>query len=346
MRQYYGWDIGGAHVKRAIADADGRLLSVHQFACPLWQGVERLTRTLAEALRGTSTNNVHHCVTMTGELCDVFASREDGVRTILDIAAGCMQAPLHVYAGEHGWLDITSAAARPLAVASMNWHATAARVARSVPSALCIDVGSTTTDLVPVTRGAVVARAVTDADRLTAGELIYTGACRTPVMAVCRTVPYRGDLRGIAAEYFANMADVYRVTAELPPDADLFPTADGRPADLAHSIRRIARMLGEDARDDDFEAWHGCARYIADEQFSTLRRSVARVLSREFATAPPACFVGAGAGRFLVGRLAAHYTLPCIDFATLVGADPECADAASVAAPAAALASLAAADHL
>ena len=62
----------------------------------------------------------------------------------------------------------------------------------------------------------------------TEGELLYTGVVRTPVMAVAQTAPFSGRMQRIAAERFATMADVWRLTGDLPGDADPYPTADQR----------------------------------------------------------------------------------------------------------------------
>ncbi len=68
----------------------------------------------------------------------------------------------------------------PLTVAASNWVATALVVADEVPDAILIDMGSTTTDIIPIVGGVVRAIGLTDPDRLASGELVYTGALRTP----------------------------------------------------------------------------------------------------------------------------------------------------------------------
>ncbi len=47
LTQYYGWDVGGAHLKFAALAADGTVNDVRQIACPLWQGPEMLQNALA-----------------------------------------------------------------------------------------------------------------------------------------------------------------------------------------------------------------------------------------------------------------------------------------------------------
>ena len=78
MQHIIGWDVGGAHLKAARAE-NGVITSAVQIACPLWLGVAELDRAYheAEAAIGRAPLNA---ITMTGELCDAFATREEGVR--------------------------------------------------------------------------------------------------------------------------------------------------------------------------------------------------------------------------------------------------------------------------
>ena len=44
-----GWDLGGAHLKAAQADASGRLHLAIQLPCTLWRGLDHLSEAIAEA---------------------------------------------------------------------------------------------------------------------------------------------------------------------------------------------------------------------------------------------------------------------------------------------------------
>ena len=74
MQTIIGWDIGGAHLKAARAE-NGRITRALTVACPLWQGLDQLDSAFAEARAAIGEANAH-AVTMTGELCDAFASRQ------------------------------------------------------------------------------------------------------------------------------------------------------------------------------------------------------------------------------------------------------------------------------
>jgi probable H4MPT-linked C1 transfer pathway protein len=99
---------------------------------------------------------------------------------------------LRFYAGARGLVPAEAAESEGLRLASANWLAGAELVAASLPEALFVDIGSTTTDLTPVRGGRVRARAQDDAGRLVSGELVYTGVVRTPVMALARVAPFAG----------------------------------------------------------------------------------------------------------------------------------------------------------
>src|SRR5690606_5964496 len=134
------------------------------------------------------------------------------------------------------------AAELPRLVASANWHALATFCGRVVPRGhgLLIDVGSTTTDLIPLHDGRVAAMGFTDLERLRSGELVYTGARRTPVCTFGTSLAVDGHLQPMAAEFFATLGDVHLVlgeTAEHPDDLD---TADGRPATRHYARQRLA----------------------------------------------------------------------------------------------------------
>lgn len=333
-----GWDIGGAHVKAARVER-GRVVAALQIACPLWQGLDRLDAALGEAaprLGGCAL----HAVTMTGELADLFAGRAAGVAAILDVVAARLAAPAKVYGARRGWLSAEEAAAHADDVASVNWHATASLLARRHGAALLVDIGSTTADLVPVAGGRPVPRGHSDAERLQSGELVYAGIARSFLMAVAGRVPFRGAWTPLMNEYFASTADVFRILGDLPEEADLHPAADGKEKTVAASQIRLARMIGRDAGEADASEWRRLAGYFAEAQLRAVHDAALLVLSA--AALPEAApVVGAGAGSFVARRLAERLARPFRPFETLIEVEETAAAAASVCAPAAAVALLA-----
>ena len=335
-----GWDLGGAHLKMAQVDRQGRVERVVQMPCPLWQGLSELDNAVA-AVRDRLEASTRFAVTMTGELADLFDSRADGVRALTDfMVAAFPGADLFIYAGRAGFLPPAEARERARDVASANWLAGASLVASRRQQGLFIDVGSTTTDILPFRDGAVLAEGYGDEERLVADELLYTGVTRTPVMAVARMVPFGGERQPLMAELFASMADAYRLTGDLPADADQLPAMDGAAKDDHASARRLARMLGRDLEQAPMAAWRRLAAFLAEQQLRSLHDACERVISRG-AIDPQAPLIGAGVGRFLARRLAARLDRPYEDFAALIGAAPEVSEWAARCAPAVAVAMLA-----
>ena len=302
MRSIIGWDVGGAHLKAARAE-DGRIVDVVQVPCPLWLGLDRLTAALDMVTARLGAAH-RHAVTMTAELADVFPDRTEGVATLAAVLARHLHSTtVRIYGGRAGFLPVEAASAHVDDIASANWHASASLAARFVPDALFVDMGSTTTDIVPLGGGRVRAAGYTDAERLACGELVYTGLTRSFVMALTPRVPIAGVWTTLACEYFANTADVYRILGELPDGADQLPTADDREKTVAASIKRLARMVGRDAASVDQTAWRELASWLAETQLRQIADGAHLVLSRALLSGD-APVIAAGVGRHVVARLA------------------------------------------
>ena len=334
-----GWDLGGAHIKVAQLDEAGRLRRAIQVPCALWRGLEHLEAAFVE-LDGQLLASPLHGVTMTGELVDLFRDRAEGVRRLIDaVLAEGPTWDIRFYAGDAGFLSAREARQAPHRVASANWHATARYLAGRGGAGLLIDIGSTTTDIVPFAAGKVQAAGYSDEERLVLEELVYTGVTRTPVMALADSAPFAGARQRLMAEYFATAADVHRLTGELPADADQHATADGRSRSDEDSAARLARMLGRDAASAALSDWRRLARHLADRQRALLGDAIDRVLSRGL-LGEEAPLVGAGVGRFLAVELARRLGRPYRDFSEFVGGEPQLREWAARAAPAAAVAGL------
>jgi probable H4MPT-linked C1 transfer pathway protein len=312
---------------------------VIQAPCALWRGLSALDETLA-ALPGWARAPADHAVTMTGELTDCFASRTEGVGELARWAARNLHGEVRIYAGRGGFLPPDAAAGAAADVASANWHATASLLARHLPEALLVDIGSTTADLIPVAQGAPAALGYSDAERLETGELVYTGVVRTPLVALARRAPFRGRWTSLVAEYFATTADMYRLLGLLDPEADQQEAADGRGKSRAETETRIARMVGRDRAEGEGADWTRLAAFFAERQLALLQEAAAQILSRGgLGAAAP--LVGCGAGRFVASRLAARLGRPYRDLAAFVQTAGAPAEWVSSCAPAVAVALLA-----
>jgi probable H4MPT-linked C1 transfer pathway protein len=327
-----GWDIGGAHLKAARVK-HGRVEAVVQAATPLWLGLDSLHAAF-DVLSAQLGHADRHVITMTGELCDAFPSRREGVAGLAAIAANHLSpAAPSLYAGRAGFVELGEAASHAVDIASANWHASAALLALKLPDALFIDIGSTTTDIIPIVGGQVAAVGYTDAERLAAGELIYTGMTRSFVMSLASRAPFRGAWTPLMNEYFASSADVHRILGDLPDGADKMSTADGREKTVEASRARLARMIGREADEGSDLEWTGLAAWFAETQIRQITDAASLRLSRnDVAAAAPV--VAAGVGEGLAAEAARRLRRPCLGFSSLISAPAEashCAPAVAVA---------------
>ncbi len=332
-----GYDVGGAHLKVALAE-DGRTIAVRQIACPLWRGIDRLDAAFAEAADLISRADTH-AATMTGELCEIFPDRATGVRVIIDRLKSLLPT-FQVWMGLRGLGAPDAAESDPVSVASTNFLASAALVARSCPDALLVDMGSTTTDIIAVRDGKIAARGLTDGDRLATGELVYTGLTRTDVSVAAQRGTLQGRTQRLAAGNFANMADVRRVLGTLPDDVDQHATLDARGKSLPESLERFARCFGRDAADTSLDDWQDAARDIAAQQMHEIGSAISDVLAT--ASLPgSAPIVAAGVGAEEIAHLAHLLGRGCTHFGELARASDACRGWATRCAPAVALSLLA-----
>jgi (4-(4-[2-(gamma-L-glutamylamino)ethyl]phenoxymethyl)furan-2-yl)methanamine synthase len=319
-RTVLGWDVGGAHLKACLMQG-GLVMDVAQWACPLWQGMEHLEHALQTARRRwPMPADAWHAVTMTGEMVDLFSEREEGVkriawqllRTLRPAGDG---ARMRLFAGDAGWCDVGEATRHWEHIASANWLATARHAALVFGEGVLIDIGSTTTDLIAFREGRVLGTSRTDAQRLATGELVYQGVVRTPLCALTRRIEWHGQQLNVMNEFFASVADVYRLTGELDAGHDLHPSCDNAPKDLLATRRRLARMIGLDERDGSTADWLAFARAWRAHQVEELGGQLHRVMAAH-GLPPDTPYVSAGCGDFLAADVAAHAR-------TLAGTDEE-----------------------
>lgn len=298
-----GLDIGGANLKAAHVDG-----ACATRAFPLWKTPEGLVAALREVASSLPEGEMF-AVTMTGELADCYRTKREGVGAILDAVESLAGArPVQVWSTGGEFVPPEFAREFPLLVAAANWHALASWVGRLVPRgpALLIDIGSTTTDVIPLRDGRPVPNGLTDLERLQSGELEYSGVARTPLSALAHSVPFRGDRCGLTAEVFATTRDLYLwrgASGERPDDND---TANGRPATRAESRERLARMLCADGTEvGDAELDELCA-FFCDVQANRIRGAIDRILARF--EEPCRQVIVSGSGEFLATSLAAAHS--------------------------------------
>jgi (4-(4-[2-(gamma-L-glutamylamino)ethyl]phenoxymethyl)furan-2-yl)methanamine synthase len=332
-----GWDVGGANIKAVLVGENRPSeAGVIERPFPLWRERERLPAALVEIAEylDVARRLPTMAVTMTAELADCFASKREGVAFVLDAFHTAFPgAEFWVYGVDGRFRSAAEAKERPLEVAAANWRASATLAARVFPAALFIDVGSTTTDIIPIVAGHVAVEGTTDPARLQSGELVYTGALRTPICAIVRSVPFGGRRCRVAAEHFAVVADVQRWLDRIDEEGYACETPDGRGRSRAECGARIARMICADLEMLSSADITGIARHVARAQLDQIKSAIRQVM-RRVGPACPRVAVLAGQGAFLARSAAEELGLTVHDLAGGIGTG------AARAAPAAAVAYL------
>ena len=310
-----GLDIGGANIK--AADETGRAVS-RSFA--IWCQPDRLKDEIVSILRDFPlTQQV--ALTMTAELADCFSTKSEGVRFILDAVEDSFShsfsnrwAPVDapgqsqrtnviVWTTDGQFVSPDKARECVVKVAAANWHALATWCGKFAPTgaSLLVDIGTTTTDIIPLVDGNPAPVGLTDACRLQSGELAYSGVWRTPLCAVAHSVPFRNGYCSLAAEIFATTLDVHLLLGEIAEDEQNLDTANGKPTTKLAAHDRIARMLCCDRDEISFGEAVQIAKFLADVQRQRLAGSLERVVHR--LTAACQTVIVSGSGTFLARQM-------------------------------------------
>ena len=310
-----GLDIGGANIK--AADATGRAVS-RPFA--IWRQPEQLKDQIASILKSFPQTQ-RLALTMTAELADCFSTKSEGVRFIIDavensidasvssravVNSSLVQPPrfnLMTWTTDARFVSPDEARESPMRVAAANWHALATWSMKFAPSGsgVLIDIGTTTTDIIPFKDGKPVPLGLTDVSRLQSGELSYSGVSRTPLCAVAHSVPFQNGYCSLASEVFATTLDVHLLLGDIAENSQELDTANGKPATKQAAHDRIVRMLCCDRDEVSFEQAVQMARFLADVQRQRLAGSLERVLNR--LSLPCSTIIVSGSGSFLARQL-------------------------------------------
>lgn len=260
-----GIDIGGANIKYALIDRNEFLDSEHTISdqilaapsviFPMWKLHQQLSEQLVNDLSKMPISNLIGCgITMTGELADCFFDREQGVTQIVQhVKTACdtlhLPRPLF-YAVDGRFRTSIECLGHEDLLAASNWHGLAQYLASTCfPDGTLIDIGSTTTDIIPIRHGKVVTSARTDFDRLCEGSLVYVGGERSSVSMVVDSLEYQGHCCPVMREHFATTKDIRVILGLMPESDDDYDTADGKPRTLRYSTNRLARVIGRSGRE-------------------------------------------------------------------------------------------------
>jgi probable H4MPT-linked C1 transfer pathway protein len=308
-----GWDIGGANTKAVfLRTKDGCVedfrAEVEYF--PVWKDPAKLVNVLS-ALKAKVSGNAEvdgAGITMTAELSDAYQTKREGVQHVLACAEEAFAGwPVFVLDVDAKLRSVDDAKAEPLSVAAANWAATGWLVSRLVKFSVVVDVGSTTTSIIPVVDGRVSAAGKTDLEKLMFGELVYTGSLRTNVAAIVDSVPIRGGTARVSSELFAQSGDAHLVLGNITQEEYTTETADGRGKTRGEALMRLARVVCADTEMLTEAEIVQIARYVHDKQIEQVVAGLKQVYSRvKSLAAAKASVVVTGLGKAFIAEVAAR----------------------------------------
>jgi probable H4MPT-linked C1 transfer pathway protein len=255
-----GIDIGGVNLKLV----DGKQVTIHY--CPLWEDAP-LTDLLREYRNAHPDPDA--AVVMSGELADCFGSKMEGIGFIVD-------SVLEVYPGAlfYGTDAAFHTGAIPR-LAAANWLASADLLRVRYPRAVLLDIGSTTTDVIPLPEFHRLL-GLDDLARLRRGYLLYTGLLRTS-LATLPVVILEGVETPTCAEQFAIAADAHLVLGHISPRTYTCDTPDRGEKNVGASLRRLARMVCADLDEIGPDGAMEIARQFWEIQRDRIRAGADRV---------------------------------------------------------------------
>ncbi|MBE0517177.1 MAG: hypothetical protein IBX41_07320 [Methanophagales archaeon] len=315
---FAGIDVGGASTK--IATSDGFVDSRY---APLWKNKECLYDVLADVKETFGTELEAVGVVMTGELSDCFETKREGVLYIKDALSTTFEAPQFLDR-KCAFKDEPAVDKDPLSFASTNWLASSKLVAERYMDAIFVDIGSTTTDVIPLAGGEIKAER-TDLERLKSGELIYSGVLRTNVAALLKRVEIgeHGEKCGVSSELFAITADAYLVLGYLTedeyrcesPNRYTFVGREEAEKSRMSAMRRLSRVVCSDLEEIGEDGAVGIAEQVKRAQVDELSTSLGRLKEKYGLD----MVVSAGIGDFIVQEAADSVNMQFISLSSIYG---------------------------
>lgn len=303
-----GWDIGGVNIKAAQVDCrDGNPALIKSTGIPfeIWHNPDDLAGQLEKAAGSLGVRDDQpHAVTITAELSDAFRTKREGILFVANAVKKAFgDLRVYIYNLNGNFYNIREAEQDPLLCAATNWLASASCTGIFHRNCILIDVGSTTTDIIPIVNGKALCEERTDTGRLINKELVYSGVLRTNPNAITKSVPVLGRDCPLAAEYFTVMGDIYLILGDITPDTYTCPAPDGREKTIDDARARLARLVCADTEILPAEEIDNIARYLKERQTEQIASAIAHVLSGvDTLSEAPAVVTGTGA--FLAERAA------------------------------------------
>jgi hypothetical protein len=299
MNSSVGLDIGGANLKFATSSGEG---GIKYF--PMWKKWKKLKDELEKIKAKFRPERVG--VVITAELADVFRSKREGFVFVSKTVKKAFSDSEIYYLDLNG--NLKKRISNPRDFIASNWLASAKFLLESYKNFIFADMGSTTTDLIPITTKIVAGK--TDYERLKRGELLYLGVLRTPAFYILPefNVP-------LVPEYFAIAADAFVVTGDINPREYSCETPDRGRKDVASCMLRLARTLCCDLEEMDSSHIRRLAKALRSKTIERVERAM-KFLSERHELQE---VVGCGIGEFILKEATEKASLRYVSLAEKYG---------------------------
>lgn len=298
LKGFLGIDVGGANLK--VAHKDGAEIVYF----PMWKKARELESLLKNISKKYDAKKAG--VVMTAELADVFESKRDGVNFVANACKNAFEEV--VFLDIEG--NLSDRIDDPLKFAASNWIASCKfLISEGFRNFLFVDIGSTTTDIIPVTDKIEAAK--TDYERLKREEMLYFGILRTPVFYILREF----ENAKLVPEYFSITADVFILTDDINSSDYTCETPDGKGRDKFSCKRRLARSLCCDVEEMGEKKIEEMAFKIKKEMVKEVSKAIRDKveyygLKRVF---------GCGIGEFLIEDACKNLGIECVLLSSIYG---------------------------
>ncbi len=282
LTRIIGWDIGGANIKAAIIHTEKdsiKSIKIIKEYFPMWKKARKLTESLSE-IRKRLINSEPDAMglTMTAELSDVYSTKREGVNHVLNSALRAFKkTPFLVLNVKTELISVKEAKANPIEVAAANWVATGWLISQKVKNCVVVDVGSTSTSIIPIINGKITAIGKTDLEKLRVGELVYTGCLRTNIAAIVNSIPFRGSEVKVSSEFFSQSGDIHLILGNIVEEEYSTETPDGRGKTKRNAMERLARVICGDIEMIGENEILQIANYVYSKQIDQISEELKKV---------------------------------------------------------------------
>lgn len=277
MKRYLGLDIGGAHIKIAVMSTSesGRTWQVD--CIPV--RADKFAASLDQILSMLVGEHLVDVTIASQTACLLYDDIHQGTTTIMQTLARYSTRNPTLAVDVCGNLyPINNVAQAPERFVCSNVAVTASLVAKLCSNALVLDMGSTSTDLIPIVDGTF--EELLPTARLLSSAVLYLGVIRTPLQAVVSHLPYQGELLPVVGETIAAVADALVLTEDVSIDQYTMPTWDSGTKDVAGCTRRLAKLIAMNTHNFPQQAATFMAQYVREELLHKVVAAMYKVISK------------------------------------------------------------------